>query len=95
MFIEKYTFSVGQPVKIDTIKLHTFSREFLFNLSERLGLTFTRTLILFQEGNKIVRQDLNESTLDLSLGLTGHDGDPDSNMDRSKEEEKLGRVNSK
>ncbi|GKV01920.1 hypothetical protein SLEP1_g14431 [Rubroshorea leprosula] len=47
-----------------------------------------------QEGNKIV-QDLNESTLDLSLGLTAHDGDPDSNMDQSREEEKLERVNSK
>ena len=25
-----------------------------------------------------MRQDLNESTLDLSLGLTAHDGDSDS-----------------
>ncbi|KAF3451800.1 hypothetical protein FNV43_RR07896 [Rhamnella rubrinervis] len=32
------------------------------------------------ENNQVVRQDLNESTLDLSLGLNAHDGenDPDS-----------------
>lgn len=28
--------------------------------------------------NQLARQDLNESTLDLSLGLKAHDGDPDS-----------------
>ncbi|XP_028053788.1 uncharacterized protein LOC114258119 [Camellia sinensis] len=28
----------------------------------------------------LVRQDLNESTLDLSLGLNSRDGDPDSNV---------------
>ncbi|EXB41546.1 hypothetical protein L484_013620 [Morus notabilis] len=31
-----------------------------------------------QETNKVVRQDLNESTLDLSLGLNAHDGDNDT-----------------
>lgn len=32
------------------------------------------------------RQDLNESTLDLSLGLTGHDeNDSDSKRDQTKE----------
>ncbi|KAK8629912.1 hypothetical protein V6N13_078729 [Hibiscus sabdariffa] len=31
-----------------------------------------------EEDNKVVRQDLNESTLDLSLGLTARDGESDS-----------------
>ncbi|KAK7412711.1 hypothetical protein VNO78_04275 [Psophocarpus tetragonolobus] len=31
-----------------------------------------------QYKNQVVRQDLNESTLDLSLGLTSHDDEPDS-----------------
>lgn len=30
----------------------------------------------------MVRQDLNESTLDLSLGLTAHDGESDSKPNR-------------
>ncbi|XVE87700.1 hypothetical protein DITRI_Ditri19aG0008700 [Diplodiscus trichospermus] len=34
-----------------------------------------------EEDNKIVRQDLNESTLDLSLGLTAHD-ESDSKANR-------------
>lgn len=39
--------------------------------------------ISLQETNQVVRQDLNESTLDLSLGLNAHDGDndPDSKAD--------------
>ncbi|EOY28863.1 hypothetical protein SCA6_020505 [Theobroma cacao] len=44
-----------------------------------------------QEDNKIVRQDLNESTLDLSLGLTAHDGESDS---KSKHDGQLERVKS-
>ncbi|KAL5576323.1 hypothetical protein UlMin_018022 [Ulmus minor] len=38
-----------------------------------------------QNTNQVVRQDLNVSTLDLSLGLNGHDGDndPDSNTDHN------------
>ncbi|KAG6695469.1 hypothetical protein I3843_09G099900 [Carya illinoinensis] len=37
-----------------------------------------------KENNQVVCQDLNESTLDLSLGLKGHDGDhePDSKLIR-------------
>ncbi|XP_061340817.1 uncharacterized protein LOC133287263 isoform X1 [Gastrolobium bilobum] len=31
-----------------------------------------------QDKNQVVRQDLNESTLDLSLGLTSHDDEHDS-----------------
>nr|KYP62694.1 hypothetical protein KK1_017241 [Cajanus cajan] len=31
-----------------------------------------------QYKNQVVRQDLNESTLDLSLGLTSHDDEHDS-----------------
>lgn len=31
-----------------------------------------------QDTNKVVRQDLNESTLDLSLGLNAHDGNNDT-----------------
>ncbi|XP_021889133.1 uncharacterized protein DDB_G0285917 [Carica papaya] len=31
-----------------------------------------------QEDNKLVRQDLNESTLDLSLGLTAHDNESEN-----------------
>ncbi|XP_062082000.1 uncharacterized protein LOC133788505 [Humulus lupulus] len=36
-----------------------------------------------QDANQVVRQDLNESTLDLSLGLNAHDSDndPDSKSD--------------
>ncbi|KAL0012197.1 hypothetical protein SO802_007305 [Lithocarpus litseifolius] len=36
-----------------------------------------------QDNNQLVRQDLNESTLDLSLGLKAHDDDhdPDSKTD--------------
>ncbi|KAH7545285.1 hypothetical protein FEM48_Zijuj01G0077400 [Ziziphus jujuba var. spinosa] len=39
-----------------------------------------------QENNQVVRQDLNE-TLDLSLGLNGHDGEnnPDSKTDQSRD----------
>ncbi|CAK9176453.1 unnamed protein product [Ilex paraguariensis] len=38
------------------------------------------------ESNSLARQDLNESTLDLSLGLNGHDGnnDTDSKTNQSK-----------
>lgn len=46
-----------------------------------------------QEDNKMVRQDLNRSTLDLSLGQTAHEGDSDSNMVQSSKEE-LERLNS-
>lgn len=41
----------------------------------------------------MVRQDLNESTLDLSLGLKSHDDDFDSEPDRSKDGQ-LERLNS-
>ncbi len=34
--------------------------------------------------NKLTRQDLNESTLDLSLGLKAHDGDRDSDPKTNK-----------
>ncbi|XP_057429483.1 uncharacterized protein LOC130722683 [Lotus japonicus] len=34
-----------------------------------------------QDKNQVVRQDLNESTLDLSLGLTSHDDDDENNSD--------------
>lgn len=34
----------------------------------------------FQDNNQVVCQDLNESTLDLSLGLNGHDSDDGSAM---------------
>ncbi|XWS12906.1 hypothetical protein CRYUN_Cryun37aG0130400 [Craigia yunnanensis] len=44
-----------------------------------------------EEDNKIVRQDLNESTLDLSLGLTAHDCESDSKTNRNGQ---LGRVKS-
>ncbi|GMI72267.1 hypothetical protein like AT4G22320 [Hibiscus trionum] len=37
-----------------------------------------------EEDHKVVRQDLNESTLDLSLGLTGHDGESDSKPNAGK-----------
>ncbi|KAK8591892.1 hypothetical protein V6N13_062488 [Hibiscus sabdariffa] len=37
-----------------------------------------------EEDNKVVRQDLNESTLDLSLGLTAHDGESDSKPNRHR-----------
>ncbi|KAK9282764.1 hypothetical protein L1049_010985 [Liquidambar formosana] len=45
--------------------------------------------------NRLERQDLNESTLDLSLGLKAHDGDPDSDSktDQTKDGQ-LERVNS-
>lgn len=38
------------------------------------------TCLIFQsqDKNQVVRQDLNESTLDLSLGLTSHDDEHDS-----------------
>ncbi|XP_039053691.1 lateral signaling target protein 2 homolog isoform X1 [Hibiscus syriacus] len=35
-----------------------------------------------EQDNKVVRQDLNESTLDLSLGLTAHDGESVSKPNR-------------
>ena len=40
-----------------------------------LGLTFASQS---QDTSKVVRQDLNESTLDLSLGLNAHDGNNDT-----------------
>ncbi|KAA8515577.1 hypothetical protein F0562_018812 [Nyssa sinensis] len=45
--------------------------------------------------NPLARQDLNESTLDLSLGLA-HDGDPDSDSktDHQTKDSQLERVNS-
>ncbi|KAH7569390.1 hypothetical protein JRO89_XS06G0154000 [Xanthoceras sorbifolium] len=46
-----------------------------------------------QDDGQIVRQDLNESTLDLSLGLTAHDGDSDSKTDQTRDG-KLERLNS-
>lgn len=36
-----------------------------------------------QDDEQIVRQDLNESTLDLRLGLKAHDGDSDTKTDQS------------
>ncbi|ESR63084.1 hypothetical protein CICLE_v10016689mg [Citrus x clementina] len=36
-----------------------------------------------QDDEQIVRQDLNESTLDLRLGLKAHDGDSDSRTDQT------------
>ncbi|KAK9267868.1 hypothetical protein L1049_010305 [Liquidambar formosana] len=47
------------------------------------------------DNNQLERQDLNESTLDLSLGLKAHDGDPDSDSktDQTKDGQ-LERVNS-
>ncbi|OMO76858.1 hypothetical protein CCACVL1_15317 [Corchorus capsularis] len=41
-----------------------------------------------QEDN-VVRQDLNESTLDLNLGLTAHDGESDSNINRDGQLERM------
>ncbi|GMP73392.1 hypothetical protein CsSME_00031165 [Camellia sinensis var. sinensis] len=42
----------------------------------------------------LVRQDLNESTLDLSLGLNSRDGDPDSNVKTNQSKNgQLERVN--
>ncbi|TXG69691.1 hypothetical protein EZV62_004626 [Acer yangbiense] len=46
-----------------------------------------------QDDGQIVRQDLNESTLDLSLGLKAHDGDSDSKTDQTRDG-KLERLNS-
>ncbi|KAK2635705.1 hypothetical protein Ddye_030497 [Dipteronia dyeriana] len=46
-----------------------------------------------QDNGQIVRQDLNESTLDLSLGLKAHDGDSDSKTDQTRDG-KLERLNS-
>ncbi|XP_044494930.1 uncharacterized protein DDB_G0287625-like isoform X2 [Mangifera indica] len=45
------------------------------------------------EENQVVRQDLNESTLDLSLGLKAHDGDSNSKTDLIRDG-KLERLNS-
>ncbi|XWS15507.1 hypothetical protein CRYUN_Cryun34aG0006100 [Craigia yunnanensis] len=42
-----------------------------------------------QEDNKIVRQDLNESALDLSLGLTSHDDESDSKTNRDGQLERV------
>ncbi|XVF27983.1 hypothetical protein REPUB_Repub14bG0156400 [Reevesia pubescens] len=42
-----------------------------------------------EEDNKIVRQDLNESTLDLSLGLTAHDGESGSKTNRDGQLERV------
>ncbi|XVF75245.1 hypothetical protein PTKIN_Ptkin13bG0172100 [Pterospermum kingtungense] len=42
-----------------------------------------------EEDDKIVRQDLNESTLDLSLGLTAHDGETDSKTNRNGQLERV------
>lgn len=39
---------------------------------------FDKLLMQALDQNQLARQDLNESTLDLSLGLKAHDGDPDS-----------------
>ena len=40
-------------------------------------------IFICQDNNQLVRQDLNESILDLSLGLNEHDDahDPDSKTD--------------
>ncbi|WCJ20122.1 hypothetical protein M5689_002378 [Euphorbia peplus] len=46
-----------------------------------------------QDDNQLVRQDLNESTLDLSLGLNSHDDDSDAKPDQSRDGQ-LERVNS-
>ncbi|MBA0839997.1 hypothetical protein Goarm_005677 [Gossypium armourianum] len=42
-----------------------------------------------EEDDKMVRQDLNESTLDLSLGLTAHDGESDSKPNRHGQLERV------
>ncbi|EEF43788.1 uncharacterized protein DDB_G0285917 [Ricinus communis] len=47
-----------------------------------------------QGDNQVVRQDLNESTLDLSLGLMSHDDDSDLKPDQPRDGQ-LERVNSK
>ncbi|XWS18141.1 hypothetical protein CRYUN_Cryun32bG0016600 [Craigia yunnanensis] len=47
-----------------------------------------------EEDNKIVRQDLNESTLDLSLGLTAHDGGSDSKTIRDGRLERVKSISS-
>ncbi|XP_065878488.1 uncharacterized protein [Euphorbia lathyris] len=46
-----------------------------------------------QDDNQVVRQDLNESTLDLSLGLNSHDDDSDVKPDQSGDGQ-LERLNS-
>lgn len=46
-----------------------------------------------QDNGQIIRQDLNESTLDLSLGLKAHDGDTDSKTGQTRDR-KLERLNS-
>ena len=45
--------------------------------------TYQKVLFVYQDNNQLVRQDLNERTLDLSLGLKAHDDDhdPDSKTD--------------
>ncbi|XWS19340.1 hypothetical protein CRYUN_Cryun31cG0006900 [Craigia yunnanensis] len=42
-----------------------------------------------KEDNKMVRQDLNERALDLSLGLTAHDGEFDSKTNRDGQLERV------
>lgn len=54
-----------------TMKYESCKHVFVFFLD----ITFSARS---QETNKVVRQDLNESTLDLSLGLNAHDGDNDT-----------------
>ncbi|KDP20677.1 hypothetical protein JCGZ_21148 [Jatropha curcas] len=46
-----------------------------------------------QDGDQVVRQDLNERTLDLSLGLKSHDDDCDSKPDQLRDGQ-LEKVNS-
>ncbi|KAJ0018466.1 hypothetical protein Pint_09709 [Pistacia integerrima] len=46
-----------------------------------------------QDDEQVVRQDLNETTLDLSLGLKAHDGDSNSKTDLGRDG-KLERLNS-
>ncbi|KAK2653017.1 hypothetical protein Ddye_012873 [Dipteronia dyeriana] len=46
-----------------------------------------------QDNGQIVRQDLNESTLDLSLGLKAHKGDSNSKTNQTRDG-KLERLNS-
>ncbi|KAA3478548.1 putative serine/threonine-protein kinase isoform X1 [Gossypium australe] len=42
-----------------------------------------------EEDDKMLRQDLNESTLDLSLGLTAHDGESDLKPNRHGQLERV------
>lgn len=55
------------------VPLQYLSFVIMFTYNVDVGFSFQS-----QERNQGVRQDLNESTLDLSLGLTSHDDERDS-----------------